>query len=120
MELVDIKTWESKQIKTISMTQDVAGTSYDLKVRRYIPVDGDALERKWKTNGREQSFKCAPYAIANMKEAGQTLGRFLDSTIEPSICFYIDETDKLLRNTYSMAYRYSVFAEVSFFCSPGY
>jgi len=63
-------------------------------------------------NGKQQTYKCAPYAIANMEEAGKTLIRFADKTLGASICYYIDETDKLLRNTYMMAYRYSRFAEV--------
>jgi hypothetical protein len=99
-------------VKSIRITQDVLGASYKLKVREFIPVEGDALERKRVTNGVQQSFKCAPYAIANMKEAGQRLVRFADEHLASSLCYYIDETNKLLRDTYSMAYRYSLYAEV--------
>lgn len=112
MEMIDIKDWRSSEIKIISITQDVGGMSYNLKTREFIPIEGDALERKWMTNGEQQSFKCAPYAIENMKEAGRTLNRFVDGHIGSSICYYIDETDTLLRDTYSMAYRYSIYAEV--------
>jgi hypothetical protein len=112
MEIVDIKNWRSSEIKEISITQDVFGAFYKLKVREFIPVEGDALERKWVINGEQQSFKCAPYAIANMKEAGVMLKNFVDRHIGPSICYYIDETDKLLRDTYLMAYRYAEFTEV--------
>jgi hypothetical protein len=115
MELVDIRDWASKRIKTITITQDIDGEFYDLEVRKFIPREGDSLERKWKTDGVEQSFKCAPYAITDMKEAGRTLAQFADRTLGSSICYYIDEDDKLLRNTYSMAYRYSEFTEV---CNP--
>ncbi|KAF2183196.1 hypothetical protein K469DRAFT_584113 [Zopfia rhizophila CBS 207.26] len=111
MEVVDIRDWASKDIKTITITQDVGGTSYKLKVRRFKPIEGDSLERKWKTDGVEQSFKCAPYGIADMKEAGRTLAEFAERTLGTAISFYIDETDVLLRSTYSMAYRYSRFAE---------
>jgi hypothetical protein len=114
MEIQDIRDWSSTEIKTIAITQDVGGKSYNLKVREFIPVEGDALERRWRTGGVEQTFKCAPYAIADMKEAGRTLSHFADKTLESSICHYIDETDILLRSTYHMAYRYSLFAEVSF------
>jgi hypothetical protein len=113
MEISDIQNWDSTEIKTIAITQDVGGKSYNLKVRKFIPVEGDALERGWKTGGVEQTFKCAPYAIANMKEAGRTLAHFADRTLESTICHYIDETDTLLRSTYHMAYRYSMFVEVS-------
>jgi len=111
MEISDIRDWDSTEIKTIAITQDVGGKSYNLKVRKFIPVEGDALERRWKTAGVEQTFKCAPYAIADMKEAGRTLSHFADRTLESTICHYIDETDTLLRSTYHMAYRYSMFVE---------
>jgi hypothetical protein len=112
MEISDIRDWDSTEIKTIAITQDVGGKSYNLKVRKFIPAEGDALERRWKTDGVEQTFKCAPYAIADMREAGRTLSHFADRTLESAICHYIDETDTLLRSTYHMAYRYSMFAEV--------
>jgi len=122
MEIVDIKNWRSSEIKTIGITQDVGGSSYNLKVREFIPLDGDALERKWKTNGVQQSFRCTPYAIADMKQAGRQLIRFADQHLEASICYYIDESDKLLRSTYAMAYRYSLYADVgvlTFVCDVG-
>lgn len=115
MEIVDIKEWRSSEVKEIRITQDVAGASYKLKVREFIPVEGDALERKWVTNGKQQSFQCSPYAIPDMKKAGQVLIKFADKHIGSSICHYIDETDKLLRDTYSMAYRYSLHAEVKYY-----
>jgi hypothetical protein len=114
MEIHNIKVWASGNIKTITITQDVAGTSYNLKVRRFVPVRGDSLSRRWKTDEEEQSFECAPYAISNMEEAGRTLEQFAEESLKSSICFYIDETDKLLRNTYTMAYRYSIYAEVGY------
>jgi hypothetical protein len=113
MEIVDIKDWCSPVIKTIHITQDVGGAFYKLKVREFNPIQGDALERKWVTNGETQSFKCAPYAIVNMKKAGHTLAKFAEEHLGAAICYYIDETDKLMRDTYSMTYRYSLYAEVS-------
>jgi hypothetical protein len=112
MEMTEISTWASDQIKTISCTQDVMGTKFELKVRRFTPVAGDALARKWKRDGVERTFDCPPYAIASMKEASRVLARFVDRTLSSSIFFYVDETDKLLRDTYMMAYRQSKIAEV--------
>jgi len=70
MEIVNIRDWKSAELRTIKITQDVKGRSYQVKVRQFEPKEGDALERKWKINGVEQSFRCAPYAIADMEEAG--------------------------------------------------
>lgn len=103
MEIIDIKTWASRKIKTIIITQDVAGTTYEIKVRKFEPIEGDFLARKWKTKGVEQSFECTPYGIADMAEAGRMLAKFVDETMEKAVLFYVDEADPLLRNTYKMA-----------------
>ena len=112
MDMIDIATWANDDIKSILCTQDVLGTKFQLKVRQFSPVQGDSLARKWKKNGKEKSFECPPYAIASMKEAAQTLATFVDKTMGSAICFYIDETDKLMRDTFMMAYRQSKFAQV--------
>ncbi len=119
MEMTDISRWASSEIKTITCTQDVLGTKFDLKVREFVPVDGDALARKWKKNGVEKSFECPPYGVANMKEAAHVLGRFVDRSMGSAICFYVDETDRLLRDTYEMAYRQSKFAQVRIATTTG-
>src|ERR1700739_3498841 len=96
MEVADIDTWASKEIKTITITQGVAGNKYDIQVRQFVPQFGDALERRWKTNGVEQTFPCAPYGIADMKQTGQVLARYADRTLESSIEFYISKREPLL------------------------
>ena len=112
MRIIEIRDWRSPEIKTITLTQDVGGVSYDLQVREYLPQEGDALQRTWKTGGIQHSYECAPYAIANMQKTGQDIIRLVDNNISTFIEFYVDEDNKLLRNTYSMAYRYMEIAEV--------
>jgi len=115
MKVTDIPTkhWASQELRTITITQDVGGGSYQLKVRQFKPMPelGDQLERKWVTNGKPKSYKCAPYAIADMREAGQVLSNYADQTLQTAIAYYIDKTDALLCSTYWTAYRYSINAE---------
>lgn len=114
MEMVEIKAkdWASVQIKEITITQDVAGRIYNIKVRQFIPAPGDATSRKWVYGGEPRCFNCTPYAIANMKEAGTVLRGFVEDAMGDYISSHIDETDDLLRDTYAMVYRNSIFAEV--------
>ena len=113
MELVDIQDWRSTDIRSISITQDVGGSSYPLRVREFAPTEGDFHERKWVTDGVQQAYQCKPYAIANMKDAGQTLSIFTTQTIKQGIGYHVDETDTLLRETYVMVFKYSETAQVS-------
>lgn len=115
LEYVDIPSWESSDIETISIVQDDTSTSYDLKVRKFIPVEFDAMERGRRTNEVKQAFQSSPYAIADMKEASQTLLDYADVTLEKAIHHYVG-WDNLLRETYRetylMAHKCSKYGEV--------
>ncbi|PMD45736.1 hypothetical protein L207DRAFT_419813 [Hyaloscypha variabilis F] len=111
MKIIEIQEWEPSDIKTIELTQDMGNTSYQLKVRKFVPVEGDSLERKWNTNGEQRSYRCANYAIVNMEETGQQMLKFVEDNITTAISFYIDDKDELLRETYGMAYKHSEIAE---------
>jgi hypothetical protein len=113
MKIIEIQEWEPSDIKTIELTQDMGNTSYQLKVRKFVPVKGDSLERKWNTNGEQRSYRCANYAIVNMEETGQQMLKFVEDNITTAISFYIDDKDELLRETYGMAYKHSEIAEAS-------
>jgi hypothetical protein len=113
MKIVEISEWRSPEIKTIEVTQDLGGASYKLQVREFVQVDGDALARSWVTGGVTKYYECPPYAIVNMQQAGVEYMQYVDNNIATAIESEIDETNKLLWNTYSMAFRYSVFAQVS-------
>jgi hypothetical protein len=113
MKIAEIKEWETSEVKTVELTQDVGGASYKVNVRQFTPIEGDSLERRWTTNGEAQSYECAPYAIVNMKETGQQLMKFVENNIKTSIEYFIGESDELLRCTYDMAFEYSEKAEAS-------
>ena len=120
-DMIEIDTWRSAEVKVITVTQDVlGGSTFDIPCREFIPVEGDSLERTWKKNGVTQYYPRAPYAIANMKETGNAVARFVANNIGSSIKHYINvKNDKLLQSTYSMAYamvfRSAQFAQVSVF-----
>ncbi|KAJ8130806.1 hypothetical protein O1611_g2822 [Lasiodiplodia mahajangana] len=107
MKPIDIKNWASSEVRTIWVTQDVAGLKYPLRVRKFIPIPGDSLQRNWSTNGVEKHYDCTNYAIENMLEAGRDLEKFVDGSIALSIDYYIDKSDWLLHQTYHMALKHS-------------
>jgi len=106
--------WRTPELKTITLTQDVGVAriaTYQLHVREFIPIPGDSLVRSWHSKHGLRSHACTPYAIADVDLASQTIVEFVDKHIGTFIEFYIDESDKLMRNTYVMAYRHSKMAE---------
>jgi hypothetical protein len=113
MKVEDITDWESPETKTIEITPDKGGSIFRLKVREFIPVEGDTLYRKWVSKGVKKTYDCPPYAIEDMRQAGIDLQRTIDENVASIVESEIDDTDTLFWNTYSMAFRYSHFAEVS-------
>lgn len=117
MKIVDIDLWNSTEIKLISLTQDIGrnqATSYNLRVREFVVVPGDALERTWNVEGEEKAHRCAPYAIADMQQAGNTIEAFAcnRNNIETFTRHFIDKQDTLLWRTYVMAHHQSILAKV--------
>ena len=104
--MIEIDTWASSETKTILITQDVlGGSTYSIRCRKFIPMEGDSLARKWKKNGAPIHYERAPYAILSMKETGNEIRRFVANNVGKSIKYYIFQTkDKLLSSTYAMAY----------------
>ena len=113
--MVEIDHWRSPEVKAITITQDVFGSSsFDIVCREFIPIKGDSLQRIWKKNGITQHYPRAPYAIANMKETGCEIKRFVTNNIASLMRHFIDvEKDELLRSTYAMAHA-MVFSPLQF------
>ena len=113
--MTEIEQWRSPETKVITVTQDVfGGSTFDIVCREFIPIEGDSLQRTWKKNGVTQYYPRAPYAIANMKETGNEIGRFVANNIGLSIKRFIEvKNDKLLSSTYAMAHA-MVFRPLSF------
>jgi hypothetical protein len=105
-DIVELDTWASNEVKTITVTQDVfGGATFRIQCREFIPVEGDSLARTWKKDGETVYYKRAPYAILNMKETAKEIRRFVARNVGTSISYYIlEKKDRLLSKTYAMAY----------------
>lgn len=73
MDLVDMTDWASDDIRTILVSQVSLDAPFALVVRRFIPREGDRLEKRWHKDGVERQFPVPPYAIVNMAEAAESI-----------------------------------------------
>ncbi|KAK0126871.1 hypothetical protein ONS95_008450 [Cadophora gregata] len=103
MEMNDISTWSDPKIKLIQVTQGYSPNPVVLRVRKFIPVPGDKLSRKWVHAGKLEEAVVPPFAIENMKEAERT---YRDYIAKEGIHFFLstlDRKDALIFDTYTMA-----------------
>lgn len=107
LEMNDVSTWADSEIRCIEVTQDYSPNPMFLKVRKFIPVDGDKLSREWKYAGKTREAFIPPYAIDSMKEAERA---YRDYILKEGMQFFLstlDRNDALVFNTYTMAIKAS-------------
>lgn len=121
MEPEDIMDWAPEGIKKIQVSQVFLHAPFELVVRRFIPKEGDRLQKVWQDeNGVVKRFPVPPYAIFNMAEAA----RSIDAMIRVSQHIYLDSLLKrhtaplggdFLWDTYCFAFRHPTQVEVGYY-----
>ncbi|KAG4416258.1 hypothetical protein IFR04_010604 [Cadophora malorum] len=107
MEMNDVSSWANSEIRRIEITQDYSPNHIVLRVRKFIPADGDKLSREWKHAGERKEVPVPPYAIESLKEAERT---YRDYILKEGMQFFIktlDRNDALIFDTYTMAIKAS-------------
>lgn len=112
MDLVDIKDWASSEIKTIVVSQIFLDAPYPVKVKEFVPVEGDMLEEKWTSGNVVKSHRIPRYAIANMEETAQMLVGFIELHVADYIVGILKPQDDLLFPTYFAAFQHAKEAKV--------
>jgi hypothetical protein len=104
MDLVDIKTWASNEVRLISLSQIYLNAPYSVEVREFEPVEGDMLEEKWTTNGIIKTHRIPPYALADMEKSAAVMQAFIQDSIATYICGTVENSDLLIWQTYVFAF----------------
>ena len=103
----DVSSWANSEIRRIEITQDYSPNNIVLRVRKFVPIDGDKLSREWKHAGERKEVPVPPYAIESLKEAERT---YRDYILKEGMQFFIrtlDRNDALIFDTYTMAIKSS-------------
>jgi hypothetical protein len=113
VDVIDIQDWANTRTRTIHITQGLPNASFELKVREFAPLPGDALHKVWKDNGQVRSFQLRPFAIVEMRQAAESRIKYLDQHIGTYVQDTIPEEQGLFRNTYLMAFKHAKDSKVS-------
>jgi hypothetical protein len=101
--LDDISTWASKETKTIQVTEGYGSSPLILQVSKFVPTEGDSLQRHWVYGGIKKSATLPPYAIFDLVTAEQSYKDYINRGGAEFFKNALDYEDKLLWNTYSTA-----------------
>ena len=110
----NISNWASDEIRVIKVSEGYTSTPVELRVRRFIPQDGDKLERSWVVNGVKKSVAIPPYAIVDLDAAKKAYAQHIDRGIKECVTAVLTpQEDDFLRRTYVMAWTKSQDPSVS-------
>jgi hypothetical protein len=107
MTMSNVTKWKSPEVKFIQVSHGLCPDTLKLEVRKFVPQEGDVLERKWVHGEVRKTKSVEPYAIENMKRAAQEVKRYISANVRPCLTDFLDTRDKVVRDAYMLAYKQS-------------
>ncbi|KAK6079123.1 tetratricopeptide repeat domain containing protein [Seiridium cupressi] len=99
----DISNWASVETRTVRVTEGYGSRPVELRVREFIPQDGDKLDRTWVHKGSTRSVRIPAYAIVNLDEAKAIYTNHINEELKECCRRVVDGKHKLIRGTYGFA-----------------
>ncbi|OTB02121.1 hypothetical protein M426DRAFT_205855 [Hypoxylon sp. CI-4A] len=99
----DISQWASSDIKRVRVTEGYTEQPVELRVRQFIPQEGDKLERSWVYEGTKKEVKIPPYAIVNLEEAKSTYTAYIQQGLPECCKKVLSSKGRLIGWTYGQA-----------------
>ncbi|KAI1279149.1 hypothetical protein F5Y07DRAFT_387680 [Xylaria sp. FL0933] len=99
----DISHWASTDIRKVRVTEGYTKETVELRVRQFVPQDGDSLERSWVHDGVRRRVRIPAYAIVNLEEAKNAYSAYINNSFVECCKKILFGKDKLLLGTYAAA-----------------
>ncbi|KAI1428219.1 hypothetical protein F5Y12DRAFT_782666 [Xylaria sp. FL1777] len=99
----DISHWASTETRKVRVTEGYTKETVELRVRQFVPQDGDSLERSWVHNGVRKRVRIPAYAIVNLEEAKSAYSAYINNSFVECCKKILVGKDKLLLGTYAAA-----------------
>ncbi|KAK7941111.1 uncharacterized protein PG986_013498 [Apiospora aurea] len=99
----DISNWASFETRNVGVTEGYTHQPVVLRVRQFVPQEGDSLERTWVYNGVRRSVKIPAFAIVNLEEARSAYEDHLTRSVKDFCRNVVSSKHKLIWGTYAAA-----------------
>lgn len=100
-----IRKWASSDMKTIHISDGYSAKCIELRVREFVPQDGDKLERSWYHNGTQKSVQIPPFALVDMEDAKKAYTKHIRDSMSDIFRTVLGRSDGLLYKTYLQAWQ---------------
>lgn len=76
--LDDVGHWASSEVRIVRITEGYTNEYVELRVRKFVPQDGDSLERSWVApDGQSRSVQIPPYAVIEPESIGPQYSSYI-------------------------------------------
>ncbi|EHK24820.1 uncharacterized protein TRIVIDRAFT_29985 [Trichoderma virens Gv29-8] len=99
-----IQLWASREVKVIHISVYFSNSFLPLHVRKFVPQDGDKLERTWDYQGTKKSVAIPPYALVDLEAGKSAYTRYIRDSMTDIFRNMLGDTDSLLYKTYLQAW----------------
>lgn len=99
-----IQKWASTEIRIIRVSEGYSSKGVDLRVRKFVPVEGDKLERSWVHNGLRRSVQVPAYAAVDLSQAKASYAKYIKESMEETIKTVTRDANPLLHQVYTQAW----------------
>lgn len=99
-----IQLWASSEIRTVYISVRYSKERLPLKVRRFVPQEGDKLERTWAYRGTKKSALIPPYALVDVEAGTSAYTTYIRESMKDIFQTMLGKEDDLLYKTYLLAY----------------
>ncbi|KHO00008.1 uncharacterized protein MAM_01931 [Metarhizium album ARSEF 1941] len=100
-----IQKWASSDVKFIRISTGYSTKSIELRVRKFVPQEGDKLERTWDFEGKKRSVKIPPYALMDLDDGKSAYMSYIRDAMGDTLQHVAQRSSGLLKKTYIQAFR---------------
>lgn len=95
-----IQTWASPEVKIIRISEGFSQKGIEFRVRQFVPLKEDKLERTWNFKGRKVAVKVPPYALIDMNEGKEAYKKYIKEVIGDAFRTVLGSSGDILYKTY--------------------
>lgn len=95
-----IQKWASSEVKIINVAEGYSDQTLEIRVREFIPQEGDRVTRTWSHCGAIKSVPVPPYALVNLESAREAYTTHIRTSIGQALGNILGRSGGLLHKTY--------------------
>lgn len=99
-----IHMWASNETRLIYISVSFSDRYLPLEVRKFVPQEGDKLERTWDYKGTKKSVAIPPYALVDLDAGKSAYTKYIRDSMTDIFRNMLGDNDNILYKTYLQAW----------------